>query len=327
MRKINRPAAIGHAPKDSGRTKERGAIGPAMVKCAARFIPGFRLNTKIIDGTAHARAVRESLRPRAAALTARGTVPGLAVVLVGDNPASRAYVRSKGRACADVGLYSEQYDLPGSASEAEVLARVRALNADPRIHGIMVQLPLPSQIRVELVLKAVAPEKDVDGFHPQNVGLLATGHPHLIPCTPAGVMVMLEREGIDPAGRHAVIVGRSNIVGKPMAMLLLQNNATVTICHSKTRDLGSITRQADILVVAIGRAKAVTGDMVREGAVVIDVGINRLADGKLAGDVDYPSMLGRASHATPVPGGVGPMTIAMLLANTVFAAERAAAGA
>lgn len=283
--------------------------------------------TKIIDGKAHAQAVRESLRPRIAALKARGTTPGLGVVLVGDDPASRAYVRSKGRACAELGLYSEQYDLPGSASETEVLERVRELNADPRIHGVMVQLPLPSHIRDEFMLDAVAPEKDADGFHPQSVGLLATGNPHFVPCTPAGIMVMLEREGIDPEGLHAVIVGRSNIVGKPMARLLLQKNATVTICHSKTRDLGSITRLADILVVAIGRANFVTGDMVREGAVVIDVGINRLANGKLTGDVDFPSMLGRASYITPVPGGVGPMTIAMLLVNTVFAAEHATAGA
>ncbi|MBI2962051.1 MAG: bifunctional methylenetetrahydrofolate dehydrogenase/methenyltetrahydrofolate cyclohydrolase FolD [Betaproteobacteria bacterium] len=282
------------------------------------------MNTKVIDGKAHARAVREALRPRVDALKSRGVVPGLGVVLVGDNPASRAYVRSKGRACAEVGLHSEQYDLQPTASEAEVLERVHALNADARIHGIMVQLPLPEHVRVERVIDAISLAKDVDGFHPQNVGLLATGHPNLVPCTPAGVVVMLEREGIDLQGRHAVIVGRSNIVGKPMAMLLLQKNATVTICHSKSRALAALTRQADVLVAAVGRAKFIGGDMVREGAVVIDVGINRLPDGKLAGDVDYASVLGRASHATPVPGGVGPMTIAMLLANTVYAAERIA---
>ena len=284
------------------------------------------MDTRIIDGAAHARTVREGLRPRVVALRSRGVVPGLAVVLVGDDPASKTYVRSKGRACDDLGLHSEQHDLPACASEAEVLARVRALNADPRIHAILVQLPLPPHIRAASVLNAIAPEKDADGFHPHNVGLLSTGHPQFVPCTPAGVMVLLEREGIDPEGRHAVIIGRSNIVGKPMAMLLLQKSATVTICHSRTRDLAAITRQADILVAAIGRARFVTGDMVRQGATVIDVGINRLPDGKLAGDVDFPAMLGRASHATPVPGGVGPMTIAMLLVNTVSAAERVAAG-
>jgi len=283
------------------------------------------VQTHIIDGNAIAREVRGELHARVQALKAAGVTPGLAVVLVGENPASRVYVRNKGRACADVGLHSEQHDMPGTSTEAEVLERVRRLNADPRIHGILVQLPLPAHISGERVLHAIAPEKDVDGFHPFNVGLLATGHPLFAPCTPAGVMVMLDREGIDPQGRHAVVVGRSNIVGKPMALLLLQRNATVTICHSKTRDLGEVTRQADILVVAIGRARAVDGDMVKPGAVVIDVGINRLPDGKLAGDVDFQSVLGRASHLTPVPGGVGPMTIAMLLVNTVTAAERAAA--
>jgi len=284
------------------------------------------VQTHIIDGNAIARKVRGELQHRVQALRAAGVTPGLAVVLVGENPASRVYVRNKGRACADVGLYSEQHDMPGTSTEAEVLEQVRRLNADPRIHGILVQLPLPAHISGERVLHAIAPEKDVDGFHPLNVGLLATGHPLFAPCTPAGVMAMLDREGIEAQGRHAVVVGRSNIVGKPMALLLLQRNATVTICHSKTRDLGEVTRQADILVVAIGRAKAVNGDMVKPGAVVIDVGINRLPDGKLAGDVDFQSVLGRASHLTPVPGGVGPMTIAMLLVNTVTAAERATAG-
>ncbi len=283
------------------------------------------VQTHIIDGNSIARAVRGDLQSRVQALKAAGVTPGLAVVLVGENPASRVYVRNKGRACADVGLYSEQHDMPGTSTEAEVLEEVRRLNADPRVHGILVQLPLPAHISGERVLHAIAPEKDVDGFHPFNVGLLATGHPLFAPCTPAGVMVMLDREGIDPQGRHAVVVGRSNIVGKPMALLLLQRNATVTICHSKTPDLGEVTRQADILVVAIGRARAVDGEMVKPGAVVIDVGINRLPDGKLAGDVDFQSVLGRASHLTPVPGGVGPMTIAMLLVNTVTAAERAAA--
>ena len=280
------------------------------------------MDTRIIDGNAHARAVRNELRGRVEALSSNGVVPGLGVVLAGDHPASRVYVRNKARACTEVGLYSEQHDLPASATEVQVLERVRLLNADPRIHGIMVQLPLPAHVSGEQVLRAIAPDKDVDGFHPFNVGLLATDHPAFVPCTPAGVMRMLDREGIDTEGRHAVIVGRSNIVGKPMAMLLLRRNATVTICHSKTRDLGAVTRQADILVAAIGRARFLTGEMVKPGAVVIDVGINRLPDGKLAGDVDFQSVLGRASHLTPVPGGVGPMTIAMLLENTVCAAER-----
>jgi len=282
------------------------------------------MNTRIIDGNALARAVRDELRPRVAALAAAGITPGLAVILANDDPASRIYVRNKGRACAEVGLHSEQHDLPATATETEVLGRVRSLNENPGIHGILVQLPLPAHISGERVLQAIAPEKDVDGFHPFNVGLLATGHPGFVPCTPAGVMRMLERENIVLEGRHAVIVGRSNIVGKPMAMLLLQRNATVTICHSRTRDLGAVTRSADILVAAIGRARFLSGDMVRPGAAVIDVGINRLPDGKLAGDVDFQGLLGRASHLTPVPGGVGPMTIAMLLENTVLAAERAA---
>ena len=281
------------------------------------------MDTRVIDGAALARTVRKELHSRVAALKSAGVVPGLAVIFVGDDPASRVYVRNKARACSEVGLYSEQHDLPASATEAEVLERVRLLNADPRIHAILVQLPLPTHISGERVLRAIASEKDADGFHPFNVGLLATGHPEFVPCTPAGVMRMLDSEGINPEGRHAVILGRSNIVGKPMALLLLQRNATVTICHSKTRDLGAVTRGADILVVAIGRPRFLTGDMVRPGAAVIDVGINRLPDGKLAGDVDFQSVLGRASHLTPVPGGVGPMTIAMLLENTVSAAERA----
>jgi len=285
------------------------------------------MDTRIIDGTALARAVRDALRVRVAALKSAGVVPGLAVVLAGEDPASRVYVRNKGRACTEVGLHSEQHDLPAQATEAQILERVRLLNGDPRIHGILVQLPLPAHICVERVLQAIAPDKDADGFHPFNAGLLATGHPAFVPCTPAGVMRMLDSEGIAPEGRHAVIVGRSNIVGKPMAMLLLQANATVTLCHSKTRDLGEMTRQADILVAAIGRARFVTGDMVKPGAAVIDVGINRLPGGQLAGDVDFQSVLGRASHLTPVPGGVGPMTIAMLLENTVLAAERAASRA
>lgn len=283
------------------------------------------MDTKIIDGNAAAKAIRAELKERVERLAARGKIPGLAVVLAGENPASRVYVRNKTRACAEIGVYSEQHDLPAESTETELLDRVRSLNADPRIHGILVQLPLPGHVSPERVLNAIAPEKDADGFHPCNVGLLSIGTPRFVPCTPAGVMRLLERHGISPEGRHAVIVGRSNIVGKPLAMLLLQKHATVTVCHSRTPDLGALTRQANILVVATGRPKLVTGDMVKPGAAVIDVGINRLPDGKLAGDVDLPSVLGRASHVTPVPGGVGPMTIAMLLENTVLAAERAGA--
>ncbi|OGA47151.1 MAG: bifunctional methylenetetrahydrofolate dehydrogenase/methenyltetrahydrofolate cyclohydrolase [Betaproteobacteria bacterium RIFCSPLOWO2_12_FULL_63_13] len=282
------------------------------------------VDTKLIDGAAHARAVRAELRPRVEALRSSGVVPGLAVVLVGNDPASRVYVRSKARACEEVGLYSEQHDLHGSTAEEQVLERVRMLNRDPRIHGILVQLPLAAHISVDRVLHTISPEKDVDGFHPCNVGLLATGNPVFAPCTPAGVLRLLEREGISPEGKRAVIVGRSNIVGKPVAMMMLRKHATVTICHSRTRELGGVTREADILVAAIGRARFVTGDMIKPGAVVIDVGINRLPDGKLAGDVDFASAHGRASRLTPVPGGVGPMTIAMLLENTVLAAERTA---
>jgi len=281
------------------------------------------MQTRIIDGNAIALEVREGLRRRAAALTAAGVQPGLAVIRVGDDPASKIYVRNKIKACNDAGLHSEQIDLPATLTEAELLERIRTLNGDARIHAILVQLPLPQSISGERVLEAIAPEKDVDGFQPVNIGMLVVGHPRFVPCTPLGVMRLLEKEGIDPAGRHAVVVGRSNIVGKPMALLLLQKGATVCICHSKTPDLGAMTRQADILVVATGKPNLVRGDMLKPGAVVIDVGINRLPDGKLSGDVDFHSVLGIASHVTPVPGGVGPMTIAMLIENTVLAAERA----
>jgi methylenetetrahydrofolate dehydrogenase (NADP+)/methenyltetrahydrofolate cyclohydrolase len=281
------------------------------------------METRIIDGAGLALRVRDEWRERARALTARDCRPGLAVVIVGDNPASKAYVRNKVRACADLGLRSDHIELPETTTEPDLLARIAALNADPGIHGILVQLPLPKHISPERVINAIAPEKDVDGFHPMNVGLLATGHPRFAPCTPAGIMVMLEREGIDPWGMNAVILGASNIVGKPMALLLLQRGATVTLCNSKTRDLGAHTRAADILVAAVGRAKLVTGDMVKPGAVVIDVGINRLPDGKLVGDVDTQGVMGIASRVTPVPGGVGPMTVTMLVVNTVLAAERA----
>ena len=288
------------------------------------------METRIIDGNALGKRLRQAMAERVAKLTAAGTRPGLAVIIVGDDPASKIYVRNKVRACAEIGMNSQHIELPATTSQAEVLERIVRLNADPAIHGILVQLPLPKQISGEAVLNAIAPEKDADGFHPVNVGLLATGHPRFVPCTPAGIMAMLEDEGINPWGLNAVIVGGSNIVGKPAALLLLQKGATVTICNSKTRDLASHTRNADILVVATGKANLVRADMVKPGAVVIDVGMNRTADGpnagKLCGDVDYQGLLGKVSHITPVPGGVGPMTITMLLANTVQAAEKAAAG-
>jgi methylenetetrahydrofolate dehydrogenase (NADP+)/methenyltetrahydrofolate cyclohydrolase len=281
------------------------------------------VDTHVIDGTALSRRLRAELAARAKALAARGVRPGLAAIEVGEHPASRVYVRNKLKACAEAGLHSEHVELPDSIAEPDLLARIHALNEDPRIHGILVQLPLPKHIAGERVLRAVAPGKDVDAFHPVNVGLLASGHPRFVPCTPAAVMAILEAEGVNPWAQHAVVVGASNIVGKPAALLLLQKGATVTICNSKTRDLADHTRRADILVVAVGKPRLVTGSMVKPGAVVIDVGINRLPDGKLAGDCDFPSLAGVAARATPVPGGVGPMTITMLLANTIRAAELA----
>jgi methylenetetrahydrofolate dehydrogenase (NADP+)/methenyltetrahydrofolate cyclohydrolase len=282
------------------------------------------VDTRIIDGVSLSRRLRADLRERAARLAARGVRPGLAVLIVGDDPASKVYVRNKVRACADAGVHSEHVELPGKTTEAALLDRIAAFNGDPRIHGILVQLPLPPHVSRERVLEAIAPEKDADGFHPLNVGLLVTGHAAAVPCTPAGVMAILEAEEVNPWGLHAVVVGQSNIVGKPVAHLLLQRGATVTICNSKTRDLSDHTRRADILVAAVGRPKLISGDMVKPGAVVIDVGINRLPDGKLVGDVDFQSVLGTASLVTPVPGGVGPMTVTMLLANTIGAAERQA---
>jgi methylenetetrahydrofolate dehydrogenase (NADP+)/methenyltetrahydrofolate cyclohydrolase len=257
-----------------------------------------------------------------AKLTQEGRRPGLAVVLVGDNPASRIYVRNKIKACGETGIHSELVELPGSAAETQVLDRIRALNADPKIHGILVQLPLPRQVSEQKVLETLDVAKDVDGFHVQNIGSLVVGKPGFAPCTPAGCMAMLDSIGAELEGREAVVVGRSNIVGKPMAIMLLQRSATVTICTSKTRDLASHARRADILVVATGKPRMVTGDMIKPGAVVIDVGMNRLPDGKLCGDVDFESAREKAAWITPVPGGVGPMTISMLLSNAVLAAER-----
>jgi methylenetetrahydrofolate dehydrogenase (NADP+) / methenyltetrahydrofolate cyclohydrolase len=259
-----------------------------------------------------------------ARLIEEGVRPGLAVVIVGDDPASKVYVRNKALACEAIGMHSEVHAMSADTSEAHLISFVRSLNANEMIHGILVQLPLPRSIDSRAVIEAITPEKDVDGFHYHNVGSLVVGESAFYPCTPWGVMKMLEQEGIAVEGKHAVVVGRSTIVGKPMALLLLNAGATVTICHSKTRDLAAMTRQADILVAAVGKARMIGADMVKPGAVVIDVGINRLPDGKLAGDVDYEAVSRVASHITPVPGGVGPMTIAMLLGNTVKSAERVA---
>jgi methylenetetrahydrofolate dehydrogenase (NADP+) / methenyltetrahydrofolate cyclohydrolase len=279
---------------------------------------------KLIDGIALSKSVRDSWRERAHSLGVRGVRPTLAVILVGDNPASRVYVRNKTGAAAELGMTSRLMELPQSTPQGALLERIDALNHDPAIHGILVQLPLPQQIQARSIIEAIAPEKDVDAFHPENVGLLTIGHPRFVPCTPAGVMAMLEAESIDPWAKRAVIVGASNIVGKPMAMLLLQKGATVTLCNSKTRDLGVHTREAEILVAAVGKANIIRGDMVKHGAAVIDVGINRLPDGKLCGDVEFASARDVAGWITPVPGGVGPMTVTMLLVNTIRAAEFAA---
>ena len=278
----------------------------------------------IIDGVALSSQLREDVTRRTLALKARGITPGLAVVLVGDNPASQVYVRNKVKACADSGLHSvlERYD--ADMTEAALLARIDALNNDPSIHGILVQLPVPAHIDANKVIEAISPAKDVDGFHIASAGALMVGQPGFLPCTPYGCMKMLESIGYDLRGKHAVVIGRSNIVGKPMAMLLLQKNATVTICHSGTKDLKAMTLQADVIVAAVGKRNVLTADMVKPGAVVIDVGMNRTPEGKLCGDVDYEGVRQVASHITPVPGGVGPMTITMLLVNTLESAERSA---
>jgi len=279
---------------------------------------------RILDGNALSAKLRAQLAERVLELKAGGVEPCLAVVLVGDNPASAVYVRNKVKACETAGLRSLKFDYPGDVSPAVVFERIAQLNADPAVHGILVQLPLPPQFDAEEVLAAINAEKDVDGFHAENVGALVQGNPRFIPCTPYGVMEMLKSENVTLRGAEAVVVGRSNIVGKPLALLLLAQGATVTICHSQTRDLAFHTRRADVLVAAVGRARMITGDMIKPGATVIDVGINRLADGKLCGDVDFDSAQKVAALITPVPGGVGPMTITMLLANTISAAERAA---
>jgi methylenetetrahydrofolate dehydrogenase (NADP+)/methenyltetrahydrofolate cyclohydrolase len=284
------------------------------------------MTARLIDGKALAVSVRAGLKPRIEALAARGQRPGLAVILVGDDPASAVYVRNKVKACEDSGIRSWLEHLPAQTSESELLARIAALNVNPEVHGILVQLPLPKHLDAHRILEAIAVAKDVDGLHATNAGLTLMGRPHFRSCTPYGVMKMLEWIDYPLKGAHAVVLGRSNMVGKPMAMLLLAADATVTICHSATRDLPSITRQAEVLVAAAGRLKLVTAGMVKPGAVVIDVGINRTPDGRLAGDVDFDAVREVAGWITPVPGGVGPMTIAMLLVNTVEAAERAAMG-
>lgn len=283
------------------------------------------MTARIIDGKALSASVRAEVAQRVQALRAQNIHPGLAVVLVGEDPASQVYVRNKAAACEKAGLHSRVIRMGQDSTEAELLDMVQQLNEDPAIHGILVQLPLPGHMNAAKVIEAISADKDVDGFHISNAGLLMTGKPLFRPCTPYGVMRMLESENVPVRGAEAVVVGASNIVGKPMAMLLLAAGATVTLCNSKTRDLGAQTRRADILVVATGKPGMVTGDMVKPGAVVIDVGINRLEDGRLVGDVEFESAREIAGAITPVPGGVGPMTIAMLLVNTLEAAERSAA--
>jgi len=270
----------------------------------------------LIDGKAISASVREEMKAEVAAME---TKPGLAVIIVGNDPASKTYVKNKKKGCEQVGFYSEVHELPESTTQQELIALVNKLNGDEKIHGILVQLPLPRHLDDKAVIAAIDPRKDVDAFAEVNVGKIMIGNHSFLPCTPAGIMVLLERSGIDISGKECVVVGRSNIVGKPMAMLLLGANGTVTVCHSKTRDLAEVTRRADILVVAIGKADFITGDMVKEGAVVIDVGMNRNAEGKLTGDVDFKSVEPKASYITPVPGGVGPMTITMMLRNTITA--------
>jgi len=280
------------------------------------------VTARIIDGAAVAQQIRSQLTPRVAALKAKGVTPGLAVVMVGEHPASTAYVGNKTRACAESGLHSEVHALDGGSAESLVLATIDKLNRDPRIHGIIVQLPLPRGLNAERITQSVAVEKDVDGFNWRNLGALVSGHPTFVPCTPLGVMELLDHAGVAMEGSHAVIVGRSNVVGKPLALMLIARGATVTVCNSKTPDLGEVTRRADILVAAAGKPGLIDAAMVKPGAVVIDVGINRLPEGGIVGDVEFASVKEVASMITPVPGGVGPMTVAMLIANTVTAAER-----
>ena len=282
------------------------------------------MSAQLLDGKVMSDELRVRIAGRVAALKAKGVTPGLAVILVGEDPASQIYVRNKEKGCEQVGMHSVAIRLPAETTQDELEGHIRALNADASIHGILVQLPLPKHLDEAAALAVIVPEKDVDGFHVQNAGKLMSGLPGVVACTPKGAMEMIRRTGVDLNGKEAVVVGRSNIVGKPMAMLLLQANCTVTVCHSRTADLAAHTRSADVLVAAVGKAKFITADMVKPGAIVIDVGINRLADGKVVGDVDFDAVKEVAGFITPVPGGVGRMTITMLLENTVEAAERAA---
>ena len=277
----------------------------------------------IIDGKAVSQKIRETLKKEVEAFsTSSGITPGLAVVLVGEDPASKVYVRNKHKGCLDVGMKSFQIEMAENTSEEELLSKIDELNSDPNVHGILVQLPLPKHISEEKVINRINPEKDVDAFHPENVGKIVSGKYDFIPCTPAGIMELLHFYNVDISGKECVVIGRSNIVGKPMSLLLLAENGTVTICHSRTKNLSEVTKRADIIVVAIGKPRFLTSDMVKPGAVVIDVGINRLDDGKLCGDVDFDEVMPLASKITPVPGGVGPMTITMLLKNTLTAAKK-----
>lgn len=276
----------------------------------------------LLNGKELAQKLQQEMTQEVTELKEKGLQPGLAVILVGEDPASQVYVRNKERAANNIGMYSVVYRLPETTSEADLITKIEELNHDDKVHGILVQLPLPKHINEDLVLDTIDPAKDVDGFHPMNLGNLFAGKPTMIPCTPAGIMELIKLSGIDLAGKNAVIIGRSNIVGKPMAHLLLQANATVTICHSKTKDLPKVAKQADVLVVAIGRANFVTADFVKEGAVVIDVGINRDENNKLTGDVKFDEVAPLTSYITPVPGGVGPMTITMLMRQTIDAAKR-----
>ena len=282
------------------------------------------MTAQLIDGNALSRQLRADVTARVTALKAKSVTPGLAVILVGENAASQVYVRNKVKACEDTGMHSVLERWPATMTEAELLARVDALNADATIHGILVQLPLPAHIDAQKVIEAISPAKDVDGFHIASAGALMTGMPGFWPCTPYGCMKMLESIGYDLKGKHAVVIGRSNIVGKPMALMLLQQNATVTICHSATKDLKAMTLQADVIVAAVGKRNVLTADMVKPGAVVLDVGMNRNIEDKLCGDVDFAGVKEVASYITPVPGGVGPMTITMLMVNTLESAERLA---
>ena len=276
---------------------------------------------KILSGKVVSQRIKDELKEEVKELNAKGIFPGLAVIIVGDDPASRVYVNSKKKACEEIGVYSEEYALPAETSEEELLQLVEKLNNEPKINGILVQLPLPKHIDEETIINAISPKKDVDAFHPSNVGKIMIGNYDFLPCTPAGVMELIKESGIDVAGKECVVVGRSNIVGKPMSMLLLHKNGTVTVCHSKTQNLREKTKSADILVAAVGIPNFITGDMIKPGAVVIDVGINRIAPKTLVGDVDFESAEPVAGAITPVPGGVGPMTIAMLMKNTLKAAQ------